>query len=111
MTARRTSASTEAIAASAHLHRTTAWHGLRVGDAVFIDGLHDRSAVWIFRAHVRNERNDTESIEVVGGRTGDRTIRSFDTGRVFTASTKRDKVGNAARGQLSLADAPQLPFG
>jgi len=71
-----------------------------------------RGATWAFRAHVRNRNNDTESVEVVGGRTGDRVIRSFEPHRVFavTGSGRRRTSAQALVGELSLADAPQLPF-
>jgi len=70
-----------------------------------------RGAKWTFRAHVVNTNNGTESIEVVGGRPGDRTIRSFGPERIFAASGKRAKRSSTATaGQLSLAEAPQLPL-
>jgi hypothetical protein len=80
---------------------------------VVISGLAMRGATWAFRAHVRNRNNDTESVEVVGGRPGDRTIRSFEPERVFavTGSGRRRNPANVVVGELSLADAPQLPFG
>jgi hypothetical protein len=94
-----------------HLHRSTTWQGLRVGDPVLIDGLRERSATWEFRAHVRNERNGSESVEVVGGRPGARKVRSFDPSRVYPVSARRGRAGAVAEGQPGLADAPQLPFG
>jgi hypothetical protein len=102
-----------AIRASEHLERSEAWNGLRAGDPVVVSGLAMRGASWAFRAHVRNHHNDTESIEVIGGRPGDRTIRSFEPHRVFavTGSRKRRSPANAVSGELSLADAPQLPLG
>ena len=71
-----------------------------------------RGATWAFRAHVRNRNNATESVEVVGGRPGDRSIRSFEPGRVFavTASGRGRSSARATAGQLSLAEAPQLPL-
>ncbi|MGO9028667.1 MAG: hypothetical protein ACLQOZ_08600 [Acidimicrobiales bacterium] len=108
--ARRRPASSAAADAAAHLHRSTAWHGLRAGDPVVVAGLRERSATWEFLAHVRNERNGAESIEVVGGRPGDRTVRSFDPGRIYPATARRGRDGTVAAGQLSLADAPQLPL-
>jgi len=72
-----------------------------------------RGAAWAFRAHVRNRNNGAESVEVVGGRPGDRTIRSFPPERVFavTGATRRHGAAKATEGQLSLAEAPQLPLG
>ena len=70
-----------------------------------------RSATWTFRAHVVNTNNGTESIEVVGGRPGDRTIRSFGPERIFAATGKRAKKSSTTTaGRLSLAEAPQLPL-
>jgi len=70
-----------------------------------------RGATWTFRAHVVNTHNGTESIEVVGGRPGDRTIRSFGPERIFAATGKRSKgSGKTTAGQLSLSEAPQLPL-
>ena len=102
-----------AIRASEHLERSETWNGLRTGDPVVISGLAMRGASWAFRAYVRNRHNDTESVEVIGGRPGDRTIRSFEPHRIFavTGSGKRRSPANAVSGELSLADAPQLPFG
>ncbi len=71
-----------------------------------------RGATWEFRAHVVNTHNGTESIEVVGGRPGDRTIRSFGPERIFAVRGRRPTGAAAATaGELSLAEAPQLPLG
>ncbi|HEY5109831.1 MAG TPA: hypothetical protein VII96_09520 [Acidimicrobiales bacterium] len=71
-----------------------------------------RGATWEFRAHVVNTNNGTESVEVVGGRPGDRTIRSFGPERIFAAKGKRStSAAKAAAGELPLAEAPQLPLG
>lgn len=104
-----------AIEASEHLERSGTWNGLRCGDRVIVSGLHIRGAEWEFRAHVRNRHNDTESIEVVGGRPGDRKIRSFGPDRIFAVTGRKKKPGGdperSITGQPSLADAPQLPLG
>jgi len=63
-------------------------------------GLH-----WVFRAHVRNERNGAESVEVAGGRDGEHHVRSFLPDQVFPVRGRRSGGGP------SLAEAPQLPFG
>ena len=77
-----------------------------------VRGVAMRGATWEFRAHVVNTKNGTESVEVVGGRPGDRTIRSFGPERIFAATGKRStSAAKAVAGQLSLAEAPQLPFG
>ena len=84
---------------------------MRVGDPVVVSGLGMRGATWTFRAHVVNTNNGTESIEVVGGRPGDRTIRSFGPERIFATTGKRSTgSAKATAGQLSLAEAPQLPL-
>jgi hypothetical protein len=99
----------------AHIHRSGTWHGLKEGDPVVIDGVRLRGATWVFRAHVVNERNGTESVEVVGGRKGDRAIRSFDPGRVYPVTGRRSRSGRpgpaATATGLSLDQAPQLPLG
>jgi hypothetical protein len=110
---RRPSAKRAAIEASEHLVRSASWNGLRAGDPVIVSGLHLRGADWEFRAHILNQHNGTESIEVVGGRPGDRKIRSFGPDRIFAVSGKKGSRGNpdrAVAGQMSLAEAPQLPF-
>jgi hypothetical protein len=81
---------------------------------VIVAGLHLRGADWEFRAHVLNRHNGTESIEVVGGRPGDRTIRSFGPDRIFAVRGPKRSRGDPDRaiaGQPSLAEAPQLPLG
>jgi hypothetical protein len=80
---------------------------------VVISGLALRGATWEFRAHILNRNNGTESIEVVGGRPGDRAIRSFGPERIFAVTSAKRRRGStgAAAGALSLADAPQLPLG
>ena len=87
-----------------HLLRSESWSGLRPGDEVDIAGLSVRGASWRFVAHVRNLRNGTESVEVVGGGPGEHHVRSFLPEQVFAPGTRR-------RGAPSLADAPQLPLG
>jgi len=87
-----------------HLHRSDVWNGLRAGDAVEIDGVTGRGLTWVFRAHVRNDRNGAESVEVVGGRPGEHHVRSFLPDQVFPVRSRRRGV------TPSLADAPLLPF-
>ena len=111
---RRPSARRAAEAASEHLDRSEEWNGLRAGDPVVVAGLSLRGATWEFRAHVLNRHNATESVEVIGGRPGDRTIRSFAPNRIFAVVGRTRGRGSSDRhiaGQLSLADAPQLPLG
>ena len=88
----------------AHLERREAWGGLRRGDPVEIDGPVPRGAAWRFLGFVRNERNGTESVEVIGGRPGEDRVRSFRPEQVFP-------LGGRKAGRASLADAPQLPLG
>jgi hypothetical protein len=80
---------------------------------VVVGGLSMRGASWVFRAHVLNRNNGTECVEVVGGRPGDRAIRSFGPERIFavTGATRRRGTARAVDGELSLAEAPQLPLG
>ena len=92
------------VALPEHLEREESWHGLRPGDAVEIEGLSMRGSTWAFRAYVRNARNGAESVEVVGGRTGEHRVRSFHPGQVFPAGARRSK-------KPSLDVAPQLPLG
>ena len=86
-----------------HLVRLEEWNGLRRGDPVEIAGLDMRQAAWRFLGHVRNVRNGTESVEVIGGRPGEDRVRSFLPEQVFP-------LGGRRRGMASLAEAPQLPL-
>ncbi len=110
----KASARRAASTAAAHLERSETWNGLRAGDKVVVSGLGIRGATWEFRAHVLNRHNGSESVEVVGGRAGDRTVRSFEPERIYpVVGRKRSGTRSAASGgdQLSLAEAPQLPLG
>jgi len=100
--ARRTAPKVKAL--PEHLRRVEEWNGLRRGDAVEIAGLSTRGATWRFLAYVRNERNGAESVEVIGGRSGEDRVRSFLPDQVFP-------LGGHKGGRPSLADAPQLPLG
>jgi hypothetical protein len=97
----------EGATASGRLERTEAWAGLRPGDAVEVEGTRLRSATWAYVAHVRNTETGAEWVEVVGGRPGDRMLRSFSPSQVFAPGARRAKGGDRA----SLAEAPRLPFG
>ena len=77
---------------------------LKGADPVEIEGVALRGATWTFRAHVRNEQNGAESVEVLGGRPGDHRVRSFLPGQVFPAGARKT-------GKPSLEAAPQLPLG
>jgi hypothetical protein len=109
----RAKARRAAADASEHLERSGTWNGLKSGDAVIVSGLHLRGATWEFRARVLNHHNGNESIEVVGGRPGDRKIRSFEPERIFAVTKGKKTAGDGDRstsGRLSLAEAPQLPL-
>jgi hypothetical protein len=93
-----------------HLERSERWAGLRRGDPVEISGTGLRSASWEMVAHVRNTETGDEWVEVVGGRPGDRKIRSFRPEQVYAPRSSRGKGGGSGAGRASLADAPQLPF-
>jgi hypothetical protein len=88
----------------ADLRRNTRWAGLRPGDPVQVDGTRLRGASWEFVAHVTNGETDEVWVEVVGGRAGDRAVRSFRPDQLYapTARPGRDP---------SLDDAPGLPLG
>jgi len=77
---------------------------------VVVGGLALRGATWEFRAHIVNHNNGTESIEVIGGRPGDRTVRSFGPDRIYPVTTK-GRRRSAALAEPSLAEAPRLPLG
>jgi hypothetical protein len=96
---------------SSHLVRSERWNGLRAGDPVEVAGQSGRGATWVFRAHILNRRNGSESIEVVGGSGGDRTVRSFLPERIFAPGSGASRRTRNGTPRPSLADAPQLPFG
>lgn len=90
---------------SSKLQRAETWSGLRAGDSVHISDTGIRSATWTFVAHVTNVETGQDWVEVVGGAKGDRKVRSFAPARVYAVSANKKK------GDLSLAEAPQLPLG
>jgi hypothetical protein len=92
---------------SSRLRRTSTWAGMHRGDPVEVTETRLRSAKWEFVAHVRNVVTGDEWIEVVGGKPGDRKVRSFHPERVFAPTEKRGR----SRPRPSLADAPRLPLG
>lgn len=91
---------------SGHLVRAEAWAGLRPGDPVEVAGTRLRTATWAYVAHVTNTRTGDEWVEVVGGRPGERTLRSFRPEQVFPPGAR----GARGSGAASLADAPRLPL-
>jgi hypothetical protein len=88
----------------ADLQRNTRWAGLRPGDPVQVTGTRIRRATWSFVAHVANAETGEEWIEVVGGRPGDRAVRSFRPDQLYAASARLGR-------DPSLAEAPGLPLG
>lgn len=93
------------------LERASTWAGLRRGDRVdvAVAGPGMRSATWEFIAHVHNQATGEEWVEVVGGKRGDRKLRSFRPGDVFPH--RRGRPGKPGADRPSLAEAPQLPLG
>jgi hypothetical protein len=87
----------------ADLQRNVHWAGLRPGDPVQVHGSRIRGASWTFVAHVANVATGEEWVEVVGGKTGDRAVRSFRVDQLYAASARPGK-------DPSLADAPGLPL-
>jgi hypothetical protein len=86
------------------LRRVTQWAGLLPGDPVQVEGTRIRSATWAFVAHVTNGESGAEWVEVVGGRAGDRTVRSFRPDQLYAVSARPGR-------DPSLAEAPGLPLG
>jgi hypothetical protein len=89
--------------APSDLHRNTHWAGLHPGDPVVVIGTRMRGAKWSFVAQVSNAETGEVWIEVVGGRSGDRAVRSFRPDQIYAASAKPGR-------DPSLADAPGLPL-
>ena len=104
---RRTQAASVQEQPSGNLRRQASWAGVHRGDAVEVSGTRLRSAKWEFIAFVRNIATGEEWVEVVGGKSGDRKVRSFPPERVFAPAAKSGK----SVPRQSLADAPRLPLG
>jgi hypothetical protein len=68
-----------------------------------VEGTRLRGASWEFVAHVTNDGTGETWVEVVGGRAGDRSVRSFRPDQVYAASARPGR-------DASLADAPGLPL-
>lgn len=103
---RRRAAPDDTPVRTGNLERVRVWAGLRPGDPVDVRDTGKRAATWTFVAFVRNVRSGEEWVEVVGGRPGERTTRTFPPARVFppAAGTRRSAAA-------SFADAPRLPLG
>jgi hypothetical protein len=91
------------VSPPAALQRNERWAGLRPGDPVQVEGTRLRGASWAFVAHVTNRETGEEWVEVVGGRSGDRAVRSFRPGQIYAAASLPGR-------DPSLADAPGLPL-
>ena len=91
---------------STRLQRKSEWAGVHKGETVEVIDTGLRSAKWEFVAHVRNLATGDEWIEVVGGKDGDRVLRSFRPERVF-APAQQGRRGPRS----SLVDEPRLPLG
>ena len=87
----------------ANLQRQTHWAGLAPGDPVRVDGTRIRGATWTFAAHVTNTESGEQWVEVVGGRRGDRSVRSFRPDQLYAVSARPGR-------DPSLVDAPGLPL-
>jgi hypothetical protein len=90
--------------APSDLRRVTRWAGLVPGDPVQVEGTRLHRATWAFVAHVTNGESGEEWVEVVGGRPGDRTVRSFRPAQLYTVSARPGR-------DPSLVQAPGLPLG
>jgi hypothetical protein len=86
------------------LRRASQWAGLLPGNPVQVQGTRIRSATWTFVAHVTNVASGEEWVEVVGGRAGDRKVRSFRPDQLYAVSARPGR-------DPSLAEAPGLPLG
>lgn len=71
---------------------------------MLVAGTRIRGASWSFVAHVANAETGEEWVEVVGGRAGDRAVRSFRTDQLYAPASRPGR-------DPSLADAPGLPLG
>jgi hypothetical protein len=88
------------------LVRSAQWAGLGPGDPLEVRGTRLRSASWTFVAHVVNSATGEEWIEVVGGKPGDRKVRSFRLEQIYPAGGQKNRGARAP-----LAQSPQLPLG
>lgn len=87
--------------------RYPAWHGVRYGDPVVVNGPKELRLSWSFVAHVVNEATGDEWVEVRGGRVGESKGRSFRPELIYPNGARK---GARVVG-LSLATAPQLALG
>jgi hypothetical protein len=85
--------------------RLTEWAGLRSGDPVDVEGVSGRGLTFTFLAHVRNRETDEVWVEVVGGRSGRRDLRSFRPEQIYQAGALRK-----SNRPPSLAEQPGLPL-
>ena len=66
-----------------------------------VEGTRLRGASWAFVAHVTNGETDETWVEVVGGRTGEHSVRSFRPDQLYAPSARPGH-------DPSLDDAPGL---
>lgn len=87
--------------------RSSTWCGVHEGDEVVVDLDRERRRRWRFVAHVRDERNGEEWIEVRGGRNGEATTRSFRVEVIYPGHARAQGTSRTR----PLVEAPMLPFG
>lgn len=85
------------------LERHERWAGLRKGDVVEVADLGQRGASYAFQAYVLNTETGESWVEVVGGASGDRKVRSFDPTRIYPEGGLK-----GASRRPSLAEAPRF---
>ena len=90
---------------AAKYDRLETWAGLRVGDAIDVDGVAGRGLTFTFMAHVTNKATGESWVEAAGGRSGTNAVRSFRPEQVYAKGTLKKA------GAVSLADQPGLPLG
>ena len=96
----------------ADLRRNKRWAGLRPGDPVQVDGTRLRGASWEFVAHITNGETGEVWVEVVGGRAGDRAVRSVPAGPALRAdgpAGPRPLPGRRARAPAGLTGGSHGP--
>jgi hypothetical protein len=86
------------------LARSPSWAGLREGDPVDVLDDRERGATWRFTAHVTNVATRATWVEVVGGRAGERRLRSFRPEQLYPHRSVQHGRPTAA----PLCDAPRL---
>jgi hypothetical protein len=88
------------MAETSRVKRSEHWAGLKPGDAVDIDDARAKRGSFEFVALVEHPDSGSISVEVVGGRRGDRKLWSFRPEQIFLP-------GKRGKGP-SVAEAPGL---